>query len=321
MVFPPPDDHLDTFSRTPPPPALSRRRRRTIQSRQDQAQKTNVFLRRAVCPIGVVDRLDSQSTASRRHNWPSKLQVHVQQLSYVPSTRGLYVRYSVLEVQLPIGIKGESGSGLRSKMPRMYETYIRVYSPTHTHTHTYTWQSTHPINRARRLDSHLFLSSRTPHRTGRFICNLKWASIAQCVLRTYFRSSEGTHSRTYTTSESLALFLSTRIRTVPKFLPRRQPAANGSSIAIAPRPLSCRRPSCRKCVTFVLYMPSGNIRSTEYFCVLESKELISFLRISIFLCLKDMLFLANLMLNSFHFNIIKKLYSTFYNLKKDSHLN
>lgn len=67
MVFSPPDDHLDTFSRTPPPPALSRgRRRRTIQSRQDQAQKTNVFLRRGVRPIGVVDRLDSQSIAPRR---------------------------------------------------------------------------------------------------------------------------------------------------------------------------------------------------------------------------------------------------------------
>jgi len=104
--------------------------------------------------IGVVDRLDSQSAAPAQLARQSyKCMCNNSVRSKYPQASP-YVRWSVLEVQLPIGIKGESGSGLRSKLPCMCarftyvratygNAYARIYTHTHTHTRAHTHTHTH----------------------------------------------------------------------------------------------------------------------------------------------------------------------------------
>jgi len=76
--------------------------------------------------------VDSESAAPRRAA-PAQLAVRVakMQAQQQPTSRTVPVRWPALEVQLPIGIKGESGSGLRSKTPRVRSAYVRarVYDP------------------------------------------------------------------------------------------------------------------------------------------------------------------------------------------------
>ncbi|XP_018306512.1 uncharacterized protein [Mycetomoellerius zeteki] len=109
-TFPPPDDHLRRHISTHSP---------AIRDEEGgQSKVGRIRLRRQMSSYAkAYTSYRGSRSAQFAERGAGQLAVRVTSARATIRTQQVYVCTSVLEVQLPIGIKGESGSGLRSKTP------------------------------------------------------------------------------------------------------------------------------------------------------------------------------------------------------------